>query len=92
MARQAKCPKCRVRYTWYKEILLKNTFCPKCETKLLQTSSELEWPTIVEEPVIKVFVNGRWYSKPETEALLEKARKINSGFQVQQAEAILGMF
>ncbi len=40
----------------------------------------------------KVFANGRYYTREEVERLLERAQKLNIGFQVSQAEAILKLF
>jgi predicted amidophosphoribosyltransferase len=38
MARQGKCPKCRMRWNWSKEIPLKELRCPQCSGPLKRTS------------------------------------------------------
>lgn len=38
MAKQAKCKKCKVRYTWDRELALRRCYCPKCGEQLTGTT------------------------------------------------------
>jgi endogenous inhibitor of DNA gyrase (YacG/DUF329 family) len=61
MASQAKCNTCGLRYDWsllgpakWKKFKIGQIYCPKCGTRLEQTSSEMtRYPTVRDLPVVK---------------------------------------
>lgn len=49
---QGKCTTCRLRLTWPAgKPKLRDAYCSKCGTKLERTSSQLDWPGVVCQPV-----------------------------------------
>jgi len=45
MAKQGKCVKCKIRYTWNREIRLGIAYCPKCGSFLRATSVYSQLPS-----------------------------------------------
>ncbi len=45
MALQAKCPKCKVRYIWDRDVPLNRAYCPICKTSLEATTYQSALPT-----------------------------------------------
>lgn len=44
MAKQAKCKKCKIRFTWLREWALRRSICPVCGEQLMGTTHVLKWP------------------------------------------------
>ena len=49
--KQGKCPTCKKRLEWIKEIHSRDCFCPSCGEQL-QTTNHLfkKWPTVKQNP------------------------------------------
>lgn len=52
MARQAKCPSCKIRYVWGKRLTLKGRglYCPRCGDRLKQTNMYVKLPVVYKRP------------------------------------------
>lgn len=54
MAKQGKCDFCMKRFTWIKDKKIELCRCPRCGSRLFQTTHKIWYPLIkIEEPVYK---------------------------------------